>query len=191
LNFVLVPFPATASLDHMNGDISGRIDGTIQRSGNQLIVGFRTLSRLGIRWPEAGTPPERRSGLWEFTCFECFIGLGDADTYIETNLSPAGHWQAFEFEAYRDVAVPSQTVRVAGQSVIDTTMNTSSNNQYRINCTIDIEHPRFVTSDWHIAPTTVLEDLEGQLHYYALSHSGGRPDFHLAATRTLVLPLSD
>ena len=184
MNFVLVPFPATASLDHMNGDISGRIDGTIQRSGNQLIVGFRTLSRLGIRWPEAGTPPERRSGLWEFTCFECFIGLGDADTYIETNLSPAGHWQAFEFEAYREIALPSQSVRVSGQSVID------NDEQSCINCSIDIENPRFVTSDWYIAPTTVLEDLEGQRHYYALFHSGERPDFHLAATRTLRLPFS-
>ena len=176
MNFVLVPF-------HVAAPIS-RIDGTVQRNGTQLSVEFCIPSGHGIVWPEAATSPERRSGLWESTCFECFIGLGDADAYIEANFSPSCDWQAFEFEAYREIALPSQSVRVSGQSVID------NDEQSCINCSIDIENPRFVTSDWYIAPTTVLEDLEGQRHYYALFHSGERPDFHLAATRTLRLPFS-
>lgn len=173
MNFVLVPF-------HASGPV-GHIDGAIARRGTQLIVEFNGLPRHGIHWPDATTSPERRSGLWQSTCFECFIGLSNADTYIESNLSPSGHWQAFEFEAYREIAVPADTVLVSGRSDTDT------RDQCNINCTIDIEHPRFVTSDWYISPTAVLKDLQGKLHYYALSHSTERPDFHLAATRTLLL----
>lgn len=187
MNFVLVPFHASGPLDHkaVEHKPADRIDGAIVRRGTQLLVEFNNLPRHGIRWPSADTSPQRRSGLWESTCFECFIGVGDADTYIESNLSPSGHWQAFEFEAYREIAVPADTVRVAGQS------DANTRDPCRMNCTIDIEHPRFVTSDWYIAPTAVLEDLQGKLHYYALSHPTGRPDFHLAASRSLLLPFNN
>jgi hypothetical protein len=183
LNFVLVPFHAIAPID--------QIHGSIERRGTQLIVEFRLPLGHGIHWPNTDSLAERRSGLWESTCFECFIGLADADTYIEANISPAGQWQAFEFETYRAVALPSPKVLVSGQSMTDTetSPHTNNNDPFQMNCTIDVEHPSFVTSDWHIAPATVLEDRQGRLHYYALSHSGERPDFHLAATRTLLLPL--
>lgn len=182
MNFVLVPFHASGPIDHKP---VGCIGGSIARRGTQLNVEFTSLPRHGIHWPDADAAPERRSGLWQSTCFECFIGLGDADTYIESNLSPSGHWQAFEFEAYREIAVPADSVRVSGR------LDMSTGDQSSMNCTIDIEHPRFVTSDWYIAPTAILEDLQGKLHYYALSHPIKRPDFHLSATRTLLLTERD
>ena len=43
---------------------------------------------------------ERADGLWRHTCFEAFIG-GDGAAYREFNISPAGHWQAYDFTDYR------------------------------------------------------------------------------------------
>tara|TARA_R110002072_G_scaffold113986_3_gene243868 strand:- start:21025 stop:21558 length:534 start_codon:yes stop_codon:yes gene_type:complete len=174
LNFVLTPFHASSLVRQINGSVT--------RDGSCLNLQYQFSGTSSILLNEPVDFPERRDRLWESTCFECFIGLSSADRYLECNLSSAGHWQAYEFEGYRTIAHTSKDFRVSG----DYRRQTPDNNIVR--CSVDINHPDFVTEDWHISPAVILKEIDGPLQYFAASHPDNKPDFHLASQRTLILP---
>ena len=174
--------------------------GTLIRQSNRLAISFQIPKTSALIWPAKAIQPERRSGLWQSTCFECFIGLSDSSAYLECNLSPSGDWQAFRFDDYRQppqaissfvevnsIVVSSLTeTNVTSTSISGSVQSDSAQECVGLQCIIDIHDPAFVTQDWQISPTCVLEDGKG-LHYYACQHPIGRPDFHLSDQRQLSL----
>ena len=52
--------------------------------------------------PPPETPAGSLDGLWEFEVVELFL-RGDADTYLELEFGPFGHYLALRFNAYRQV----------------------------------------------------------------------------------------
>jgi hypothetical protein len=182
LNFVLVPFRASPPMPVPIAAPISLIEGIATRNNAQLNLEFRFPHSSSVLISDPVLDPERRSGLWESTCFECFIGLAGSDQYLECNISPAGHWQAFEFESYRKLPNISKVLTLTGS------YRPEPSGLFIMRCKVDINHPRFVTKDWHISPTAVLADQSGDLHYYSNAHPTAKPDFHLAEQRTLVVP---
>lgn len=108
-------------------------------------------------------PPTRTDGLWNSTCFETFIGTGEA-SYVELNFATSGQWAAYSFTNYRegmrelDIAAPK--IRFAENSLIAT-----------------VELAAKPGSPLNV--TAVIERKDGTRSYWALAHpKGNRPDFH-------------
>lgn len=135
-----------------------------------------------LRWRVEGAarlivPPfagcGRADGLWRTTCFELFVGRGDADPdpgYAEFNFSPSERWAAYDFAGYRagmaDRAMPRDPVctpRRGGQVLI-----------------FDVAVPAaaLLPLPWRYGLSAVIEEEGGHLSYWALAHPAQRPDFH-------------
>ncbi|HVC31337.1 MAG TPA: DOMON-like domain-containing protein [Steroidobacteraceae bacterium] len=149
--------------------------------------------RVRIPAPVAGGG--RADGLWAHTCFEAFIGLDESPSYLELNFSPSGQWAAYRFESYRQGMAPAAleepprlTVRRDGERL-------ELEAEVRLAGALP-GTPRSTRSaaagNWRarIALSTVVEDQEGGLSYWALRHPPGRPDFHHPDCFSLALEFS-
>jgi len=122
-----------------------------------------------LRIAPAATLPSRTDGLWRTTCFELFARTAPGAAYVEFNFSPAGHWAAYHFDAYRqgmrqlDIDPPSVTCVQQADSLVLTAM---------------VPSPGLGTGPLQIAASAALEDREGRICYWALQHPDGPPDFH-------------
>lgn len=143
-----------------SGDLS--LEADIRKIGDVLEFRYLLAGNVGDVLVPPLSPPMRTDGLWKSTCFEAFIGTGDA-SYVELNFAPSGRWAAYSFEGYRvgmrelDIAPP--TVRFAN------------------NCLIaEVELGAPPGSPLNLA--AVIERNDGDRSYWALAHAIGRPDFH-------------
>jgi hypothetical protein len=114
----------------------------------------------------------RRDCLWEDTCLECFIAEGASDAYWEFNLSPAGHWNVYRFDAYRrgmreEPSFSALPIEVQMQSRV-----------MRLSCRIDLAAVGLTRRILKMAPCAVVRSIDGQKSYWASVHPGFGPDFH-------------
>ena len=80
-------------------DLKVGIDWSFDASKLMIQFGVTgSLDRLKI--PPASDVPQRTTGLWETTCFECFLGSLGQENYWEMNLSPSGDWNVFRLDGY-------------------------------------------------------------------------------------------
>lgn len=136
---------------------------------------FRIVAPQSVR-------PSRADELWRTTCFEAFVRK-DGGGYGELNLSPAGRWAAYEFTAYREgmYAHPGVEVRDFRRGRDDVTLE--------VGATFDLD--RLMGPDatpWSIGLSAVIEDVDGNISYWALVHPPGKPDFHHPDSFALVVP---
>ena len=129
------------------------------------------MSRLVLPPP---TQPGRADDLWRTTCFELFVA-DDGEGYREFNLSPSGAWAAYHFEKHR-----SGRSQAAASVKIETFKNTK-NISLIANIESEFLNPACV------GLTAVIEEVDGLLRYWATAFAPGEPDFHAAATRSLLL----
>jgi hypothetical protein len=154
----LVPHPSTperavevaASVTHVGGD--------------RLRFAYRLVG-VGVEVP-LPAPSQRKDGLWEHTCFEAFVEIGDGPAYVELNFSPSGEWAAYVFERYRAGAThlrvtPEITVRQGTDTV-------------ELEAELDLAHAGA------IGLAAVVETVDGRTSYWALDHPSETPDFHNA-----------
>lgn len=128
-----------------------------------------TINKL--RLPPPATP-DAADGLWQHTCCEAFVAATGDAAYREFNFSPSSRWAAYRFFTYRQrdmawqpPAHPIMALQTAGDC---------------IQLLADIPAsllPAGASLD--IGLTVVLETLAGDKSYWALSHCGPQPDFHL------------
>jgi hypothetical protein len=140
---------------------------------NALVFTFALtgdLTRLRIPAPQ---PPRRADNLWQHTCFEAFLRYQGEPAYCELNFAPSGEWAAYIFRRYRDGAPlvqdlnPRIVVRKTGDRLeLDALV--------RLECLPPVQ-PR---ARVQLALSAVVEDDQGVLSYWALTHPPGRPDFH-------------
>lgn len=166
-NFSLQPFNLTTSLSDL------KITGSIARNGNKLTICYALLGNLTkVQIRDVADLPKRKYDLWEETCFEFFVGIKNNPSYWEFNLSPAGHWNVFRLDDYRqglqeEMAVTSLPFSVQHKSdalLVDLEVNLN----------------KFMPTEQslEVGITTVMKSKDGNLSYWALTHCGDEADFH-------------
>lgn len=156
---------------------------SITRMHSQEQLRFAESTRLqmagatpGIDIPKA-SDAGRTDGLWRSTCFEVFALLRDG-RYAEFNISPSGQWAAYGFSGYRegmaDLEGPVQVLRAE-----------RTGDAFELDAIIN-------WTDWprigRIGLSAVIEDIDGNLSYWALAHPSDKPDFHHPESFALALP---
>jgi hypothetical protein len=141
--------------------------------GGALALSFALegdLARLRIPAPQ---PSRREDNLWQHTCFEAFLRHKGKPTYCEFNFAPSGEWAAYAFRRYRDGTPLVQDLdpRIVVRRTRD---------RLKLNALIELEclPPVQPRTQVQLALSAVVEDEQGVLSYWALTHPPGRPDFH-------------
>ena len=144
-----------------------------------------------VRIPPPAADAGRADELWAHTCFEAFVGLPDSPRYLEINFSPSGQWAAYGFDSYRQGMTPvlGRAPRLALQRGAE---RLELQAEVQLGGSLCFPEPGRRASggrSLRIALSTVVEDREGRLSYWALRHPPGRPDFHHPESFSLALEL--
>lgn len=172
-----------------------RVAACVEAAGPDLLL-FRYVLEADLdrfRLPAPVAHAGRTDRLWAHTCFEAFLGLAGSPRYMELNFSPSGQWAAYGFASYREGMAPAAldvaprlTVRRQGERL---------ELQAEVRCaeilrTAQLTAASAADRELRLALSTVVEDREGRLSYWALRHPPGRPDFHHPESFALTLELS-
>ncbi|MEH2464468.1 DOMON-like domain-containing protein [Nostoc sp.] len=173
--FSLQPFPSTKSL------LNWKIVGNIARNSNQLAIRYMLegdLKEIALAKPTGGIAPlsntrSRKHELWKDTCFEFFFGIKDSQRYWEFNLSPAGYWNVYHFDGYRQGMQEETAFTILPFNV--------QNQADGLALVLEVDLNKIVSADQaiEVAITTVIKHRDGEVTYWALTHQGADADFHL------------
>ena len=166
--FSLQPFPEAGPVSSL------KIAGEISRVSNRLAIHYELVGHLSeIVVPMPADMPVRKNTLWEETCFEFFIAAKDSSRYWEFNLSPAGHWNVFCFDAYRKGMQEDAAVISLPFSVPFFT---------RAPCRFPwklIWIESFLRDQaLEVGISAVIKHGGGMMRFWSLSHPGPQADFH-------------
>ncbi|MGE5698980.1 MAG: DOMON-like domain-containing protein [Deltaproteobacteria bacterium] len=164
------------SLTPFRGEGKGpdlEIGGSVERHVDRLSVRCAITGDLAeLAIPEPETFPARKDRLWEGTCLEVFLGVKGSKRYWEFNFSPAGHWNVYRFESYREgmreePALSSLPFEVRRKPAA-------------IYFFLELEIGKLIpaNSPVEIAVAAVIRTAMGDTGHWALVHAGTRPDFH-------------
>jgi hypothetical protein len=137
------------------------------------------IQRIHIPSPRA---PRIGTELWRHTCFEAFIAIDGQVAYHEFNFSPSGEWTVYALRGYRDGGpLMNQMMRP------DIAVNFSEH-RFELEALVRLDslsaiHPR---ASLRLGLSAVIEASDG-LSYWALRHPSAKPDFHNAASFTLLI----
>ncbi len=121
--------------------------------------------------PVASPSPERANDLWKTTCFELFLSQAGSSDYYEINLSPDGKWNAYYFKSYRTPQPPAESTEISLQKI--------RWSEDTLRATFDFKNKNLLNLQWDCSMTAVIETNSNQKFYFATSHEGEKPDFHL------------
>ncbi|MBL1200266.1 MAG: DOMON-like domain-containing protein [Nostoc sp. GBBB01] len=166
--FSLQPFPFSESVANLE------ITGDISRNINQFSITYNLIGDLNqIAIAAPSNTPSRQHQLWENTCFEFFLSIKNSQQYWEFNLSPAGHWNVYRFDGYR------QGMRE--EAALTTLAFNVTNQPNKLVLTLNIDLDKIISPEKiiEVAITTVIQYKDGGFSYWALTHRGAEADFHL------------
>jgi hypothetical protein len=176
-HFSLIPFPDNCP--HAEIEITGQIE----RLDQQLSITFQLtgeIAKIAIALPD--DHPSRRNELWQTTCFEFFLGLKNSPKYWEFNLSPAGHWNIYRFDDYRQ----GMTEELAFESL--PFLVKVQPDSLTLSLSLDLGTIISSTQNLEVGITTVIQskinnlifgqDTIDTITYWALTHVGQEADFH-------------
>ncbi|MBD2509081.1 DOMON-like domain-containing protein [Nostoc muscorum FACHB-395] len=166
--FSLQPFPSTESLPNL------KIASNIRRDGNQFAIHYMLegdLKEIAIAIPS--NTPSRKHELWKDTCLEFFLGIKNSQRYWEFNLSPAGHWNVYRLDGYRQ--------GMQEETAFENLSFNVQNQADRLALTLNVDLNKIISVEQaiEVAITTVIKDRDGEVTYWALTHRGTEADFHL------------
>ncbi|MBI5552160.1 MAG: DOMON-like domain-containing protein [Desulfobacterales bacterium] len=167
IDFKLQPF----SVDPHGTGIS--IEGSVRRDGGTLSLEYRLQGRLdNLSIPPISPQPRRRHELWKGTCFEGFIQPAGSSAYWELNLSPAGHWNLYRFDGYR------QGMREE-PAIVKTNITVKADvDRIDLHTEVNLGALGIGSGKLAIGLSAVIRALDGHLGYWALTHPDTKPDFH-------------
>ncbi len=165
--FSLQPFAANNSLRDF------QITGSVTRRDRIFAIRYLLLGSLAeVMIPALADNPVRKNELWQETCCEFFLAVKDSPSYWEFNLSPAGHWNVYRFDAYRqgmqaEMAFTSLPFTVESQSDA-------------LSLSLEFDLDKIVEADQpiEVAISTVIKLRNAEVIYCALIHPGSQADFH-------------
>lgn len=147
-----------------------------------ITVRFEVEGASRVVFPPEIGETERRDELWKATCFECFVALA-APAYCEWNFAPNGNWAAYRFDDYRE-AMSKPDVEIP---YIERT-SVGDRARFQIDLAMGKEVAETVSGVLNLSLTAVIiEKGDAKPFYWALAHSGEKPDFHLRESFTLEL----
>jgi len=167
-DYVLNPFPGVGR--HLGLELRGQM----ARRGSRLELRFALRGRLAaVAFPARARVPARRNGLWEDTCLEFFLAVRHSPEYWEFNLSPAVHWNVYNFSGYR------QGMQEAGAFTALPFAVRRRRDSLLLGLELDLSRIIPAGQPLEAALAAVIKLRDGQTFYWALSHPGPHPDFHL------------
>ncbi|HEY9727386.1 MAG TPA: DOMON-like domain-containing protein [Chroococcales cyanobacterium] len=168
MTFSLQPFFSTDLLPNL------QITGDISRNENQLHLDYTLSGNLKeVLIAAPSEIPTRKHELWQETCFEFFLGINNSEQYWEFNLSPAGHWNVYRFDGYRQGMQEEIAFSALPFSVED------KGDYFAIALGVDLDKIVSPNQVLDVAITTVIKQRDGEVSYWALTHRGTEADFHL------------
>lgn len=134
-----------------------------------------------VRWP-ALTLPRHVDKLWHHTCCELFVRDASEARYVEFNFSPSSAWAAYEFEGYRETMKPLRLPH-APQMRLQRSVS-------RCDLSVTLSPGEQIADlEWClVAMAAVIEERDGRLSHWALSHPALKPDFHHADSFISLMP---
>ncbi|BCL37994.1 DOMON-like domain-containing protein [Nostoc sp. MS1] len=164
--FSLQPFPS-AEIPPV------QITGTISRDHNQLTINYQLVGNLQAIVIAAADTPKRQDELWKDTCFEFFLGINNSQRYWEFNLSPAGHWNIYRFDSYRQGMQEETAFNVLPFYV--------EHHSDSLIISLNVDLGKIISSEQliDVGITTVIKQKDSDITYWALVHQGKEADFHI------------
>jgi hypothetical protein len=150
------------------------VDAELRRVPGGVVATFHAVGDVAKLVMPSPVTPGRTDDLWRTTCFELFVA-GEGESYREFNLSPSSAWAGYEFDGHRTGRCDTNA-----QVEIETSLN---NKRLSMIAKIESEFP----DPAQIGLTAVIEETDGLIRYWATAFAPGEPDFHAAATRSLLL----
>jgi hypothetical protein len=157
------------------------------------LVGSRPADLLDLVIPELRSEEQRvrQDDLWKNTCLEIFLAPANQTSYFELNLSPSGNWNFYAFDSYRSgmrqvdrVQAPLHSIERSPTGDVVSWRGSFCGTGKNADCEIS----KLLAADGLVlSATAVLEYESGQREYWALSHLGEKPDFHLRESFKIVL----
>lgn len=138
----------------------------------RLCLTYRLMGKhSSLRIPTPLMSPGPADGLWQHTCFEAFLAPVQEEKYQEFNFSPSGQWQTYEFLRYRErLQTPEQPLLPKLNCKSD-----AGSLCLAADLPVDTLKPG---QNYHLGLNAVLEQANGELTYWALTHPAEKPDFH-------------
>ena len=168
LTFSLHPFPAEQL------PVGIQLAASAARSADGLLISWELRGRLeDILLPEQSASPSRRDQLWQQSCFEFFASPADSSQYWEVNLSPSGDWNVYAFDEYRAGMREETALAALPFRIVRRTESLRLELLFSLDAIIPPEQTVA------LGISAVLRHRSGRSSYWALTHCGNRPDFHL------------
>lgn len=170
----LRPFAA-----HGGSDLAIRF--AVERLPDGFDFTFTLEHPAGVVLPALAPEParRRRDELWRHTCLEFFAAPAGSGAYLEFNLAPSGDWNLYRFDGYRAGMSPLE-----GDIWVDARREGT---QYT-GAVRGTALPAFLgRGPVAVGPAAVVEYADGVCAYWALAHTGVKPDFHRRDAFTLTL----
>ena len=139
------------------------------KSGSLMLTFCLAGDISGLNIPESRSP-RRTDHLWRHTCFEAFVMEGEGPEYREFNFSPSGEWAVYTFSGYRNGRELEN--ELSPGIVVHKSMD-------RLELGVEICQGLLPHGlPLRLGLSAIVEDVGGDLSYWALRHPPGKPDFH-------------
>jgi hypothetical protein len=161
----LVPFQKTSAAENFKIEAS-----IVRKSAFEVHMEFHLEGKIESLLCPSPEDPTRQDNLWQSTCFEGFLNQKNGG-YLEINCSPSGHWNAYEFDSYR------QNMRPAHHITVRLTRLEKDDKEARFFIQVISEKELALT---HAGLTVVLETKSHEKSHWALRHPAEQADFHHA-----------
>lgn len=148
------------------------ITGTLEREENQLAIAYTVSGNLNQVIVPPPSSPTRQFDLWEGTCLEFFLGQPHQPNYWEFNLSPAGDWNVFHLEAYRQGLQEVEAIKALPFQVHHRQTSLA------LSLTLDLKQIMAAPPALDVGICAVIQSPDQPLTYWALCHPGSEADFH-------------
>jgi hypothetical protein len=165
-----VPSPAVRGIEVSVSRVEGKLTVTYRLDGDVDHL------RVPLERPSYAT-----DRLWEHTCFELFVALAGERAYHELNFAPYGASAVYAFQDYRQRLDSDLTAKMPGRQWKGASFGLIAEVDL---AALDV---RYVDAELVLGVSAVIEDVDGQLSYWALAHPQPKPDFHHRDAFTLVL----
>jgi hypothetical protein len=148
-----------------------------QPRAGRLLLSYVVTGTIGdLRLPPHAEPA-RGDELWRHTCFEAFVRVSPGEGYYEFNFAPSSKWAVYRFDSYRT------GMRVAAEIGAPRIEVQSAPGRYALQAALQLS-----VAAWRLGLAAVIEEMNGNKSYWALTHPPGNPDFHHSDCFALEFP---
>jgi hypothetical protein len=161
----LIPFSPITEKISLTGDI--------QIQNNSLRIDFRIedpnlLIDFNNPYLANQNSTNRTNELWKYTCFEAFWAIKDRPSYWEFNIASNGLWNLYYFDSYKSPNLPREN--------FDFELSQFTFSPTQITAILDC---KITIAAIEASLTAVIKTKSKQNLYFAIQHSGEKPDFHI------------